>query len=344
MDSLDLEVLKRANNWVHQGKKVFLATVARTFGSAPRPVGSLMTINVDDNLILGSVSGGCIEDDIVRRVRNGEWHDLLKAISLSYGGDRETNQRFQLPCGGKLIITLEPVHQHHWVQDVIDRVSQGEVITRTLKLQDSSFKIQTALATDSPSFDGFELKNVFGPRYRLLIIGAGQISQALAEFALRADYAVTICDPRDEYAHTWQVDGTQLVQTMPDDTVIEMRADSRTAIVALTHDPKLDDLALMEALKSPAFYVGALGSRTSQIKRKERLQLFDVSASEVERLRGPVGLSIGAQTPAEIAISIMAEITLFKRQALLPQNLAWDTSGSALEHSQACSIHNTHNS
>lgn len=344
MDSLDLEVLKRANNWVGQGKKVYLATVARTFGSTPRPVGSLMTINVDDGLILGSVSGGCIEDDIVRRVRNGEWSDLSKAISLSYGGDPETNQRFQLPCGGKLVIILEPIHQHNWIQEMIERISQGEVMTRTLKLQDGSFKIELSLAADIPSFDGFELKNVFGPRYRLLIIGAGQISQALAEFAMRSDYAVTVCDPRDEYAHTWQVTGTQLVQTMPDDTVIEMLVDSHTAIVALTHDPKLDDLALMEALKSPAFYVGALGSRTSQIKRKERLQLFDLSASEVECLRGPVGLSIGAQTPAEIAISIMAEITLFKRQALIPNSLTWDTSEPALRQSQVCSIHNTHNS
>ena len=344
MDSLDLEVLKRANNWAQQGKKVYLATVARTFGSAPRPVGSLMTINVDDGLILGSVSGGCIEDDINRRVQAGEWANITKAISLSYGGDKETNQRFQLPCGGKLIITLEPIHPYNWVTEVIERVSKGEVLTRTLKLQDGSHSIQVARNSDTPSFDGFELKTVFGPRYRLLIIGAGQISQALAEFALRADYAVTVCDPRDEYAHTWEVSGAPVVQTMPDDTVIDMQADCHTAIVALTHDPKLDDLALMEALKSSAFYVGALGSRVSQIKRKERLQLFDVTSSEVARLRGPVGLSIGAETPAEIAISIMAEMTLFKRQATLHHDLTWDISEHALANSQACSLNNSSNS
>ena len=343
MDSLDLEVLRRTNNWLNQGRKVYLATVARTFGSAPRPVGSLMAINVDENLIVGSVSGGCIEDDIVRRVKAGEWARLTKAISLSYGGDRETNQRFQLPCGGKLIIILEPTHTKSWVSEIVDRVSKGEALTRILNLKDGSHTIAPAKISDTPNFDGFELKNIFGPQYRLLIIGAGQISQALAEFAMRADYAVTICDPRDEYAHTWQVPGTHLVQTMPDDTVIDMQADCHTAIVALTHDPKLDDLALMEALKAPAFYVGSLGSRTSQIRRKERLQLFDLSASEVERLRGPVGLSIGAQTPAEIAISIIAEMTLFKRQASIPNGLSWDISEHALANSQACSLNNTNN-
>ncbi len=343
MDSLDLEVLKRANNWVAEGKKVYLATVARTFGSAPRPVGSLMAINLDDSLIIGSVSGGCIEDDIARRIKAGEWAHLSKAISLSYGGDRETNQRFQLPCGGKLIIILEPLYENSWISEIIDRITKGEVLSRILKLQDGSDIIAPASISDTPHFDGFELKNIFGPQYRLLIIGAGQISQALAEFALRADYAVTVCDPRDEYAHAWQVAGTHLVQTMPDDTVIEMQVDYHTAIVALTHDPKLDDLALMEALKAPAFYVGALGSRTSQIRRKERLQLFDVSASEVERLRGPVGLSIGAQTPAEIAISIIAEMTLFKRQASLPHGLSWDLSEHALANSQACSLNHTNN-
>jgi len=344
LDSLDLEVLKRANNWVNQGKKVYLATVARTFGSAPRPVGSLMTINVDDGLILGSVSGGCIEDDISRRVKAGEWAHLSKAISLSYGGDKETNQRFQLPCGGKLIVILEPILPQQWLSEVVQRIDQGEVLTRTLKLQGSSSTIAPAKLTDTPSFDGFELKNTFGPQYRLLIIGAGQISQALAEFAMRADYAVTVCDPRDEYAHTWQVDGAHLASTMPDDMVIEMQPDRHTAIVALTHDPKLDDLALMEALKSPAFYIGALGSRASQIKRKERLQLFDLSSSEVEQLRGPVGLSIGAQTPAEIAISILAEMTVFKRRASMPHQLMWDISETALNHSQACSLNHTQNS
>jgi xanthine dehydrogenase accessory factor len=153
---------------------------------------------------------------------------------------------------------------------------------------------------------------VHGPRLRLLVIGAGQLTHYLAQMALACDYAVTICDPRDEYADGWLVPGTTLVRTMPDDTVVEFKPDMNTAIVALTHDPKLDDLALMEALKSNAFYVGAIGSKKNQAKRRERLKEFGVTDSQLERLHGPVGIKNGARTPAEIAVSILAELTAAK--------------------------------
>jgi xanthine dehydrogenase accessory factor len=147
--------------------------------------------------------------------------------------------------------------------------------------------------------------------------------------ALACDYNVTICDPREEYADGWLVPGTTLVRTMPDDTVVEMRPDANTAIVALTHDPKLDDLALMEALKSDAFYVGAIGSQKNQAKRKERLLEFGVTAAQLERLHGPVGLKNGARTPPEIAVSILAELTAAKYGYVIPAPVA--TRSGAVE-------------
>jgi xanthine dehydrogenase accessory factor len=166
-------------------------------------------------------------------------------------------------------------------------------------------------------FDGDRLQTVHGPRWRLLIIGAGQLSRYLAQMAQALDYQVIICDPREEYAETWDVEGARLDRGMPDDVVNAMDLDARSAVVAVTHDPKLDDLALIEALKSPAFYVGALGSRLNTEKRRERLAQFDLSQAELARLHGPVGLRIGSKTPPEIAVSILAEMTAVRHGAAL---------------------------
>jgi xanthine dehydrogenase accessory factor len=151
----------------------------------------------------------------------------------------------------------------------------------------------------------------------MLVIGASQLSGYLAQTAVGLGYQVTVCDPRAEYADAWDVAGVELVTTMPDDAVVAMNLDERCAVVALTHDPKLDDLALLEALKSPAFYVGALGSRANNAKRRERLREFDLTEREIARLHGPIGLYIGSRTPPEIAVSILAEITAIKNGVAL---------------------------
>jgi len=163
------------------------------------------------------------------------------------------------------------------------------------------------------------LHTLHGPRWRLYIIGAGPLSRFLAQIAAGMDYRVTVCDPREEYRSGFHIPGVTLVHAMPDDLVIDAKLDARSAVVALTHDPKLDDLALMEALKSEAFYVGAIGSRANNAKRRERLKLFDLTDVELARLHGPIGLYIGSKTPAEIAVSIMAEMTAVKNA--VPQNL-----------------------
>jgi len=209
-------------------------------------------------------------------------------------------------------------------------------VARRLDLASGFSTLHPARATENLEFDGKVLRTVHGPRYRMLVIGASHLSKYLAQIAVGLDYQVTVCDPRDEYTETWDIPGVTLVRTMPDDTAVAMQLDERCAVVALTHDPKLDDLALMEALKSPAFYVGALGSRANNEKRRERLKEFDVTEAEIARLHGPIGLYIGSRTPPEIAISILAEITAVKNGVGLQDVKTVAAAKAALGPSVAC--------
>jgi xanthine dehydrogenase accessory factor len=170
------------------------------------------------------------------------------------------------------------------------------------------------------------MRALFGPRWRMLIIGAGQLSRAVAQMALMLDFEVICCDPREEYHLSWDLSGTTFSKAMPDDLVQALHLDAHSAVVAVTHDPKLDDLVLLEALKSPAFYVGALGSLGNTAKRKERLKLFDLTQTEIDRLHGPIGLDLGGRTPAEIAVAILAEVIAVRSGAALLQKDAGSPS------------------
>lgn len=308
MDSVDLQVLRTSVSWLNDGHRVILATIVETWGSSPRPAGAMLAVR-GDGLVAGSVSGGCVEDDLIFRIRNKSLA-VEKPEIATYGVSKEEATRYGLPCGGKLELVLEPVVDKALVADLLARVERHELVARTLDLASGNVSLTAASRAAAPlTFDRKRLITVHGPRWRLLIIGAGQLSQYLAQMAQALDYSVTVCDPREEYADTWNVEGALLDRGMPDDVVTAMNLDPRSAVVAVTHDPKLDDLALMEALKSPAFYVGALGSRLNSRKRRERLLSFDVSAQELDRLHGPIGLRIGSKTPPEIAVSILAEMT-----------------------------------
>jgi xanthine dehydrogenase accessory factor len=310
MDSVDFEVLKKSADWLDQGRRVLLVTVVRTWGSSPRPEGAMLAVR-DDGLVVGSVSGGCIEDDIIDRTRK---HGMTstRAEAVTYGVSADEARRFGLPCGGTIQLVLEPLTRESGMRALLHEIEEGHLVARKLELATGFATLHPSQVTDGLTFDGRTLVTVHGPRYRMLVIGASQLSKYLAQIAVGLDYRVTICDPREEYTETWDIPGVTLVRTMPDDTVRAMNLDERCAVVALTHDPKLDDLALMEALKSPAFYVGALGSRANNAKRRERLVEFDVTPGEIARLHGPIGLYIGSRTPPEIAISILAEITAAK--------------------------------
>jgi len=312
MDSVDLSVLKTLREWQAGDQPLWLVTVVETFGSSPRPPGAMLALR-DDGLAVGSVSGGCIEDDLVLRARRGQLA-IDRCEVLTYGVTNEEAQRFRLPCGGVIRLVVEPVQKADWVEQVLQLVQAHRLVRRTLHLDSLQVLLDDASRTDSFVFDGATLTTVHGPRWRMLIIGAGQTSVYLARMAQALDYQVFVCDPRADMRETWDVPDTVVISEMPDDAVLALQADASTVIIALTHDPKLDDMALLEALKSPAFYVGALGSKANNAKRRARLALFDLSPEEIARLHGPVGLSIGSRTPPEIAVAILAHLISVRNQ------------------------------
>ena len=332
MNSMDVEVIRSAMDWTNRGHRVVLGTVVRTWGSSPRPPGSLMIIR-DDGQVAGSLSGGCIEDDLIDRVKRGELA-LRLPQATTYGASAEEAQRFGLPCGGTVLIVLEPLSAQSMLRELLAAIEQHRVVRRKLELATGLVSLAPSVDGDALHFDGAFLETVHGPRLRLVIVGGGQLSRYLASMAVMLDYRVTVCDPREEYHEGWaEMEGVTLSRLMPDDLVIAMNLDANSALVAVTHDPKLDDLALMEALKTPAFYVGALGSRRNNDARRNRLREFDVSAAEVLALRGPVGLNLGGPTPPEIALAIVAEMTAVRRGVALDGGLA-DWSGS----NTACAV------
>lgn len=316
MDNLDLQVLRTACQWRERGQRVYWGTVTRTWGSAPRPIGSNVVLRADGQ-IAGSVSGGCIEDDLLAKARDHALSEERPAF-VRYGVDAQQAQRFGLPCGGTVEVLLEPVGEHTRLAELLARLDAGQGTVRIVDLHSGHATLCDITPADR-AVGGFEvnereLRAAFGPPWRLILIGAGAIAQVLSEMAHALGYRVVVVDPREEYREDWRVAHTPLERMMPDDYLVQAGIDAHTAIVALTHDPKLDDLALLEALRSPAFYVGAIGSKLNQVRRRDRLaEHFGLSASELDRLHGPVGLDIGARTPAEIALSIAAGLTAVRR-------------------------------
>ena len=312
MHSTDIDVIRTALNWQSQGHRVVMGTVVRTWGSAPRPPGSLMVIR-DDGQVVGSVSGGCIEDDLIRRVAAGELA-LRLPDTTTYGQTAEEVRRFGLPCGGSVQVVLEPLSAQSQLRELLVFIEQQQRVERRLDMVTGLVRMSVTTEGDKLQFDGQSLTTVHGPRLRLLIIGGGQLSRYLANMAVMLDYQVTVCEPRVQYHEGWDgLAGVTLSTLMPDDLVLAMRLDHNSAVVAVTHDPKLDDLALMEALRTPAFYVGALGSRHNNAQRRKRLLDFGVSEAQARQLHGPVGLNMGALTTPEIALSIVAEMTALRR-------------------------------
>ena len=317
MNSTDLSVLKSAVEWLESGQPVAIATVVQTWGSAPRPVGSWLAIR-GDGQVAGSVSGGCVEDDLIRRVQT----EILTRNTpemVVYGVTQQEAARFGLPCGGTLRLLVEPKPELVVLKKLLENITSHQITRRIVNLSTGKSTLSAGDRSDEFAVTEQEMQTTYGPRWRMVIIGAGQLSLYTADFALASDFEVIVIDPREEYAEGLHRSDIIFSKGMPDDILLEIGVDSHTAVVALTHDPKLDDMALMEALKSPAFYVGALGSRKNTQKRKERLLEFDVTQEQVEKLHGPVGLYIGALTPPEIAVSILAEVIAVKYGISVPK-------------------------
>jgi len=335
MNSLDWEVLERAVQWLDDGYKAHLFTVVQTWGSSPRLPGAILVVREDGHLI-GSVSGGCVEDDLADKARNG---GLPKTPSLiEYGVDKDEAQRFGIPCGGRLMIFVEPLQDAAQLQPVIEGIAERKQLRRSIHIDSGEIKLSAGKPGAMPYLEGEWFHNYFGPKWRLLIIGANHLGAMLAQYAQPLDFEVLVCDPREEMRAEWQVSGITWAEGMPDDVVLSIEPDPYTAIVAVTHDPKLDDMALLEALKCNAFYVGALGAQSNQAKRRDRMRMFDMTETEIARLHGPVGLSIGSRTPAEIAISILAEIIQVRTQQRMMANLPSNSDLIAMSAGTRCAI------
>ena len=313
MQSLDIEVLHHAREWMSAGRRIWLVTVTQTFGASPRPPGSLMAMR-DDGVVIGSVSGGCIEDNLIAR---RDQFFGTKPILERYGVTSEQARKFGLPCGGELEVVIESALDATRLNSLFLKIAAGEVFARSLNLLTGEWRFRPASQTDTTARTEEEFICIHGPRWRMLIIGASEIARYLAEVAATLDFQVSVCDPREEYRSVWRVPGTLFVDGMPDDAVLAFKADPHTVIVALSHDPKLDDMALTEALKTRAFYVGAVGSAKTSEERRKRLLEFDVSPAQVAKLHGPVGLAIGSRTPPEIAIAILAELVAARNGLVL---------------------------
>jgi xanthine dehydrogenase accessory factor len=307
------EVLERLAQWNREGHRGVLLTVLSTFGGSPRPPGSMAAIR-DDGIIWGSVSGGCVEDDLVAEMREGRMFAGGKRVAVRvFGEDAEEQARYRLPCGNTLRIAIETRIDPALLAMTIRALKDRRVVRRTVWLADGHCLLTESGAGVVFSENEECFSHLLGPRYRALLIGATELARYLANILATLGFAVSVCDPRPEYADSWDLADIPLSRRMPDDHVLAMGCDARSVVLAVSHDPKLDDLALMEALKTPAFYVGALGSVQTTEKRKARLAEFDLTAEQIERLHGPVGMPIGSRTPAEIAVSVAADLVAARR-------------------------------
>lgn len=316
MRSSQHHIIAQVETWLHQDKPVWLCTILETWGSSPRPVGAMMACTLDGELA-GSISGGCIEEDFLEQLREGSlrqrYADEQRPFVVHYGVSAEEQARLKLPCGGQLHVLVEYLAADNANRQVFRALNQAldahRRVSREVNLQSGTVALRDVSSDDTVVMDEQTMLHSLSPRYKLLLLGAGDVARHVAELALVMDYEVTLCDPRPSYLDNWHVEGVHLSTELPDDLVRDGFSDPYSGVVALAHDPRVDDMALMEALKTPAFYIGAMGSDRTSANRRERLPELGLSAEEIARLYAPIGFPIGSKTPAEIAIAILAEIT-----------------------------------
>lgn len=307
-------VIQQLSAWLDQGIQPWLATVIKTYGSSPRPIGSMMIYHPDRGVI-GSLSGGCIEQELIAQLAHPIPTKVIKCPTvIRYGESPEEQSRLALPCGGHLDILLEKItsnEQEHikkientlvsraWINRHID-LNSGE-ITTCINHSDGYSETDISM-TDSTIIHSLK------PHDKLLLVGAGEVARCLAEIAKHLDFEVTLCDFRDEFLQGWHVEGVNIIKAMPDEVIDDAFNDKHCAIVALAHDPRVDDMAMMQALKTNAFYVGAMGSIVTSTKRRERLLELELTNRHIQKLHAPIGLNIHSRTPYEIAVSIAAQL------------------------------------
>ena len=302
-DTDDLVVLlDAARAWRASGHGVAIATVIETWGSAPRRVGAHLVVR-DDGLFEGSVSGGCVEGDVITAaldlIPGGGWQ------RVDYGVADAQAWEVGLACGGRIAVLVQAVADGVFAPALLDRIAEAREAGRTLVL---TTDLTTGATREVATPVEGAFNRTYPPPLRLAVIGAVHIAQALVPFARALGYAVTVIDPRGLFAAGPRFDGIAIDDRWPDEALADWRPNAASAVVALTHDPKLDDVALAAALRSEAFYVAALGSRKNHAGRLERLRTHGFDDATLARVRGPAGLDIGASGPAEIALSVAAQM------------------------------------
>lgn len=320
MESLEQQVFQQVARWLAVGKSCWLCTVVKTVGAAPRPIGSLLACNAEGDVV-GSLSGGCVEEDLLEKLRGGELVISAPQI-VEYGVTAEQNERLGLPCGGRLHVLVEHWSAQPVLLDALHRMTmllqQRRIVRRQLDLVSGRWQVEEIAEFVGLSLTSQSMVQGYGPRFQLLLIGAGEIARCLAVMASMLDYRVLVCDPRPQMIAQWSEiqdsPDVELLRCMPDDAVRNYCGnDSHSIVITLTHDPRIDDMALMEALRLNLFYVGALGSGRTSAKRRERLLQLDLSQAQIDALHAPVGLDIGSKRPPEIAIAILAELCSLRR-------------------------------
>ncbi|WP_373001283.1 XdhC family protein [Marinobacter sp.] len=301
-------VLDTLSDWLGLGQRAWLCTIVETWGSSPRPVGSWLAISESGHWS-GSVSGGCLEEDLLRRTaENGAGHPVF----VDYGITDDDRDQFQLPCGGRIRLLVEPLVGDaglDHVRALADALERRQPVVRRVPLKGTATLDYSVSRERNPvRFDGEQLLHGLQPECRLLLIGAGEVARYVWEFATAADFAVTLCEPREIFAAGWSYDQIPLDRRLPDDLIATEFGDTWSGILALAHDPRIDDMGLLAALHSRAFYIGAMGSRKTSEARRERLASLGLEKAALDRLRAPIGVDIPSKTPAEIAISIVADL------------------------------------
>ncbi len=324
MLSSQQQIITQLDDWLTAGKSAWLCTILKTWGSSPRPVGAMMACTLDGELV-GSISGGCIEEDFLEQLQDGSLKQLYddeggKPFKVVYGATAEEQARLKLPCGGQLHVLLEFIEASDSNCAVFaalrSSLESHSLVSRVVNLDTGAISSTDESGEDAVVIESNTMVHSLSPMYRLLLLGAGDVAKYVAEMALALEYDVTLCDPRPNYLDNWHVDGVEKTPRLPDDIVRERYNNPYSGIIALAHDPRVDDMALMEALKTDAFYVGAMGSERTSAARRERLPELGLTKDEIDILHAPIGFQIESKTPAEIAISIMAEVTAKRHGAL----------------------------
>lgn len=309
MDRADIEVLQLVAEWQAAETQGSLVTVVGTWGTSPRPVGAMMAVS-SGGQFTGSVSGGCVEQELVERLRSGP---PSAPEHVSYGVTSAQAARYGLACGGMLDILVEPIRSGAWAQEILNAIERRKPVIRRLSIPTGEVTLADADDSAELEFDDDALTVPYLPRWRMVVTGAGHLSVVTTRMAIELGYEVIISEPRAPYRESWPLASVPVFGTMPDDLIRELRPDRHTVVLALTHDPKIDDLLLIEALQGDAFYVGALGSSRTNATRRQRLQQhFQITDAQLAKLHGPIGLDLNTRRVPEIALAILAEITALR--------------------------------